>query len=497
MASNNIFYLNPCTDKILFYDGQNFNENTSLTKNDFVSSRVHYDDVILHSFKISNTTSQEEIKSSIELKMYEDVGLDLQKEYKITHIVKELEFEDMFLVEAFAIEKTSILDRLKDVLKKTSYIDFLALPFLSFTTLYKNKIIAPKNDVFVYFDNSEAFIALYKDGHYLSTKSLLNLEDIIHALEKKDILIDFNKLEEILLTKGLDADSYTQEDFEIFSVLERIFSDIFTKINHVVIHNRSIFGFEKVDRLFFGTQFGRIKGLKEISANFFSSDFELLDFNIFQEKVNSNFFNRIVASYAYDVFLSDNIEQDITFFKRKKPFFKSEVGKLSLFTSFLILALSIYPAYLLYDISLLEQKNLQISKKYDIVKRNTQNLRVSIKTANEVLNESQKEIEIQGQRIENISQSIEQLYDIKITKKGSSNFLEAVNNLLYKYNLSAKNINLVDVNHMNIEVFSSITQRDTIALFMKDLIKNGFLNVTTKEIKLDNNRYISVVEIAQ
>lgn len=497
MASDNIFYLNPCTNKVLSYDGKDFNYDASLSKKSFISSRVFYDDVISHSFKLANTTTQEEIKSLIELKMYEDVGLDLQKEYKMTHVVKELEFEDMFLIEAFAIEKSSILKRLEEVLSKTAVIDFLAIPFLSFTTLYTNKIIAPKNDVFVYLDKKEAFLTIYKDGKYLSTKSLITLEEIVISLEKEDIEIDIEKLEEILEKKGLDPSVYTKEDGAIFNALEAVFSEIFTKINNVVIHNRSVFGFDKVDRLFFGTIFGRIKGLKEIAANFFSSDLKLLDFNIFQEKVDSDYFSRIVASYAYDISQSDTIEQDITFFKRKESFFKSEVVKLSLFVFFLVIILSIYPAYLAYDISILKQKSLEIEKKYDIVQRNTKNLRVQIKSARDLLNESKKEVEIQETRIENISRSIEQLYNLKINKKGSSHFFEVVNNLLYKHQLSAKSIILKDVNHMSIEVFSSLRKRDTIAFFMKDLIKSGFLDVSTKEVKLDSDTYISIVEIAQ
>ena len=169
-------YIDPFDSISISYDGKNF--NNKLDKKSFIGSRVSYSDVILHSFKVSDTISDDELKTNVEIKMYDDAGLDLQKKYKITYIKKELDFEDSVLIEAFAIEVDRITESLSSVLSHTKHIDFLALPFLSFTTLYKNKIIETKNDLFVYIDENEAFLSIYKDGKYLSTKSLMNLDDM-------------------------------------------------------------------------------------------------------------------------------------------------------------------------------------------------------------------------------------------------------------------------------------------------------------------------------
>ena len=57
-------------------------------------------------------------------------------------------------LEELLIKIEKISKFLSNVVKKTKHIDFLALPFLSFSTLYKNKIIAPKNDIFIFLGNA-------------------------------------------------------------------------------------------------------------------------------------------------------------------------------------------------------------------------------------------------------------------------------------------------------------------------------------------------------
>lgn len=325
---NNIFYFNPCSKRTLSYDGKEFIPDVTFSKNDFVSSRILYEDMTSHSFKVSKETSKEEINSLVELKMYEEAGLDLGKEYKMTYVIKDLEFDNMLLIESFAVEKSKITERIQDILDVSGYVDFLAIPFLAFSTLYTNKIIAPKNDVFVYIEENEAFLTIYKDGHFLSTKSLFTLNEMLDKLRKNDITLDTEALATVLKEKGLDATLYTKEDAPLFTALENIFSELFTKINNVIIHSRSIFGFEKIDRLFFSTHIGRTKGLKEIALNFFSPDLRLMDFNLFKEKIETGFFERIVASYVYDVLKVGSIEQDITFFHKKPPFSKLKLVSL-------------------------------------------------------------------------------------------------------------------------------------------------------------------------
>ncbi len=128
-----------------------------------------------------------------------------------------MDFEESILIEAFAIEIDRITESLSSVLNHSKHIDFLALPFLSFSTLYKNKIIEKKNDLFIYIDEYEAFLSIYKDGKYLSTKSLMNLEEMVKKLQTAGVEISVSELKEHLYEKGLDSTSYERGETILFN----------------------------------------------------------------------------------------------------------------------------------------------------------------------------------------------------------------------------------------------------------------------------------------
>lgn len=498
MASHsNILYFDPCSQVRLSYDSKEFISDATPSKTSFISSRILYDDLTSHSFKVPKESSKEEIHSLVELKMYEEAGLDLQKEYKMAYVIKELEFDEMLLVESFAVEKTKVTNRLKDVLDAVEYIDFLAIPFLAFSTLYKNKIIATKNDVFIYIEENEAFMSIYKDGHFLATKSLLTLNDMLQSLKKNDIDIQMDSLVEILQTKGLDASLYVKEEVALFTALEGIFAELFTKINNVIIHSRSIFGFEKIDRLFFSTHFGRIKGLKETGLNFFSPDLRLMDFNLFKQKVENNFFERIVASYAYDVSQAESIEQDITFFPKQPPFFKTIAGQFIGFVSLVFILLALFSGYLAYDISALQKQDTLVSNQLNLANENAKKIRGNLQKVQSEIALQKNEAQEQASRMQKISRSVSELYRLRTNQQSTMQFLYTVNQVLAKYNLLTKSITISDNDNMKVEVLTSFSSRDRIAKFMQDLITFGFIGVTTEEIKLDNEIYISVVEISK
>lgn len=488
-----VVFVEPNQLNEISFNGKNF--DTSYNKKAFIGSRVSYNDVILHSFKVPATTTDEELSNLVEIRIYEDAGLDLQKKYKIAYTKKELDFEENFLIEAFAIEVEKISEFLANVVKKTKYIDFLALPFLSFSTLYKNKIIASKNDIFIYFGENDAFLSIYKDGKYLSSKGIANLEDIAKQINSAGFDITADELLEVLSTKGLDAKLYERGESILYNQLESEFAKIFTKINDIVIYNRSVFGFEKIDRIFLSTKNGRIKGMKEFILNFGFNEVQILDFNLFKQKFENNFLDYIVTSYIYDKAQLNDNRHNLSIFPREAPFYKKQSGQL-IISAFGIVALAVlYVVSLSYEIKSLEIQKIELQKRYDELK-NVQNSYkkkiVNVKKELEELNSEDKNLD---ERLKNITSSVGQLEDLIKAKSGYSDFLIKVNTLLKKYNLATTKITLIEKDKMEIEIVAQYSKRDNITKFMEDLIKRGFIGVRTDEIKSDKDIYISKIEI--
>ena len=486
-------YIDPFDSYSIAYDGKNFDNR--LDKKSFIGSRVSYSDVILHSFKVPETMSDDELKTNVEIKMYDDAGLDLQKKYKITYTKKELDFEDSVLIEAFAIEVDKITESLSPVLRKTKHIDFLALPFLSFTTLYKNKIIEPKNDLFVYIDEHEAFLSIYKDGKYLSTKSLMNIEEMAKKLEVAGVDITIDALKEHLSIKGLDASTYERGETTLFNELESLFSTMLTKINDIVLYNRSVFGFEKVDRIFFSTHDGRLKGAREFIQNFGMSDVEVRDFNIFRNKEEGNFFEKIVTSYIHDKLELKDFRHNLTIFKREPAFYKKESGKI-LVVAFSLVFLSLaFIGSLWFENSQLQKQQDVLQVQYDVMKKNQSRYKRKINAKNKELKAVTDKKEGMNKRIQNIKTSMTQLENLREAKKGYSSFIFDVNRLLQKHSLSTTKIAVIGKDSMSVEIIAEYKKRDSITKFMEDLIDSGFIGITTDEIKSDKDIYISKIEI--
>ncbi|MBE0491999.1 MAG: hypothetical protein IBX44_07090 [Sulfurospirillum sp.] len=370
------------------------------------------------------------------------------------------------------------------------------MPFLAFQTLYKNKIIAPKNDVFIYIEQDEAFLTLYKEGKYLSAKSLSSLKEMQQELQKQDIELSLEAFELLLQEKGLAVGLYTKDDAHIFNALEAEFSKMFTKINNVITHNRSVFGFDVIERLFMSTHFGRIRGLKEFIINFFSNGtMKVLDFQLFSNQPDTSPLSPILASYMLDQASEQDPALKIDFFKRKDPFLQTEAGKFVLIVCGFLALLLAYPIYLSIQINALEQTSLEVASQRDSIKASTNKLQTALSEQKKALSQIQNESSATQERIKKISKSITDLYATKTASKTTSDFFYRVNLLLQKYKLQAKNIKLEGAKNMHIAVYSNSKDRDNIAKFMQDLIAQGFVGVNTQEIKLEDNTYISLVEL--
>ncbi len=491
--SQQINFINPSDLSCISFDGKEF--TSECKKRSFIGSRLKYSDLILHSFKLPSNTNSEELASIVEIKMYEEAGLDLEKKYHISYIKKELDFEENFLIEAVAVEINRASKHLKNIVHKTKYIDFLALPFLSFSTLYKNKILLPKNDIFIYIDEDDSFITLYKDGKYISSKSTTTIEEMVKNLNSIGYETTSNNLLKILTEKGLDISLYERGSGAVYNQIESEFVKIFTKINDIILYNRSIFGFENAQRIFLCTKYGKINGLDGFIQNFGFENVEVSDFNFFAQKFEKNFLDYVTLSYIYDEILCDNQSHNIDIFPREKPFYRKTVGKYIISASIILLLAIAFVSSLYYEIDRLSQKKKDLEVKLEKIEKVAKKIKQKIlvlKKDIETLNKKEQEIDI---KLKNINQSLNSLESIIIRKNYSSDFILKVNALLKKYNLATTKVTLSGGDSMIIDIVAEPYKRDNIAKFMESLLKEGFVGVKTDEIISDEQIYTSTIEI--
>ncbi len=490
-----IVYIDPFS-KFITKAGKNSFEQTKVVKNYFIGSRVGYEDVITYSFKVHKSISKEDLDIQVELKLYEDAGLKTDRKYKISYIKKELDYEESYIIEVFAIDIENSKEELSFVFEKTKRLDFLALPGLVFETFYKNKILSSKKDIFIYIGEDEAFLSIYKDGKYLSSSSLNTLcgiaKDITKAISEP---FNVQTLREILSKKGLDAKRYDDSEKVLYDALYAIFSEIFYKINNIAMHNRSIFGFDVIERIFLSTVDGRIRGLREFIKSIGFEESELGDLNLFKQKNEHNFLEYITASYILQKKIDKDNSLNLTFVEKRKPFYKTKAGCLILFTIFLILAFSSCPAYLFFQNNSLSKQKDILQKRYDKLQNKTRNIKQQIVQSKLDIKKITDAINSQKEKLSNLDKSIDELILLTSREKKSYKTVLLLDKYLKKYHLSLSGFEQKKNNHIVLDIIARYDKRDDIAKFMKDLIESGFVEVSTKEIKLDENYYISKIEI--
>ncbi len=469
-------------------------KNFSYNKKIPIGGRLLYGDIIAHSFKIASNFSHQELLLKSELKMYEDIGLDATKAHKISYIKKSEISESEILLEAFAIDKEAISKKYANTLKFVKHIDFLAIPFLAFETLYTNKVLQAKNDIFIYIEKDEAFVCFYKNGEYISSKRVKSLNEMLRDLESRNITLDYEELQKIISVKGVNKSNYELLEYDIFEYFEETFDELFTKIKNLSLHNRNVYNFTKIDRVFFTCGKDEVVGLQENVQDYLGGG-EFLKLNFFESK-GALVLDAICASYIKDKLTKQENKHNLTIYLKKDPFYKSEVGKFALVAVASVVMATLYPLYLQdkiwakqIDNEVLTQKEKAISKSTKKYQKVLKKLKANRAT---VLAKEQKTFK-DLKTLQGIANS---LLDLKSKDTQYTTMLLKINKVLKNYNLLIDKITQVDANALNLELSSKDTKRDTIALLMKDLIDKGFSSVTSGEIALGNdNMYKSIVRV--
>jgi len=435
-----------------FSDG-NCNALELKNKKHTIGARLNFNDIITHNFKLDKQLSPQELLVTSELKMYDEIGLDASKVHKISYETKKASAGELKLVESFAIDKLAIEEKYQKSFSLVKHIDFLAIPFLVFETLYKNDILTKKNDLFIMIGEEEAFYTFYKEGEYVTSKKTLSLSDMVKELENLNILTDVDKLKALLLQKGLSKENYDLHEYDVYDYIQKTFENFFSKTHNIAIHNRNVYGFTQVDRIFFSLDNQLIPGIEELASTLFV---------------------------------------DAT---KKAPFYKSEIGKLALTACASLMIISSYPVYQQYQIDSIEEENIVLKEQLTLLTKTSKKLKSrqkKIDTEIKTAKKQQKKINDDFHKLQNVANS---LLALKSKDSKYTPMFLTINNLLKKYKLSVENVKQVDKGAMDFEIYSIENKRDTIAKFMSALLSEGYTSVTSNEIKLSSQIYKSIITV--
>jgi len=345
-AIKNIVTLNAYTGKKYIFKGDVFQPLKKLTYNkaNFITSYLSNKDFITIKTQVSRSIPQEDIEDVLEIKAYEELGLDQASDYVISSYEANNDSEEREF-HLFVTEREKLDELFLPIKKETKYIDLIVPAPLLYKALYRKEIIEDTHtDCFVYFTRYDAFVTFYNQGEYLYSKSIeFSLEQIYEKYcEIEGEQVNKDEFFSILETEGLKAtDSTYQQNFM------KIFGEIFITINDIIIYTKRAFQLDTIDHMYIGSVQGPIVGLDEYSHNYLglpSSDFNF-DYNVSNDEWYTDQLQYLMLLTSLEYMEDEASVLNLTIFPRPPSFVNRASGQ---FIIALFAAISIGLAYPLY-----------------------------------------------------------------------------------------------------------------------------------------------------
>lgn len=314
-------------------------------KNSFFISYIQSKDVISATVDISRNIPDSDLRDAIEIKVYDELGLDSTVEYTITYLETETNDTKNKVFNVFIIDAALVGAQLSEIRKKTHYIDYVTTaPFL-ISSLYKKALLeSDGTDCFVYFQKNDAFLAIYRGGEYLYSKSLhYSLTELTEKFcELIGERIDEEDFYKLLTTEGLKSTNISYQSF-----LMQLFGELFLYINDVIVFAKRSYDIETIDKIYIGSEVGMFIGVDEYAKSYLG--LESYEFN-FSIAINSKEWYvdqiHILMALTSQVYFEDRDDKlNFSTFKRPPPFRERPVGKLIGIVAASIILSVAYPAY--------------------------------------------------------------------------------------------------------------------------------------------------------
>ncbi len=496
---NSIISINPYSQT--YYESKNTKikriQSPKFSKNSFYISFLATKNFIVSQLSISKNIPNEDLKDAIEIKAYEELGLDQTKEYKIEYLeIPTLPADKDRKFHIFVADPTNILEDFQETVKKINYIDVIIPTPLLFKYLYKNEVL--DNDevhIFIYFQQKDAFLTIYREGKYLYSKSLkYSFEDMSERFSE----LLGERIDEEEFIKLLSQEGLRTSNFEYQKYLMKLFSEIFMHINDVLIYAKRANDIDKINKIFISSEYGHISGIEEYAQTYlgvtvldFTFDYGLLTEEPFIEDLH-----QLLHLAAFNILEEEEEIPNLTIFKRPPPIWQRPSGQLIVVTAASILLSFSYPLYNLIYSYKLQYDTFLLNKEYDKIHPIRVKLENSInnlkKDKNKIISKIEKERKVFNIRM-NILNSI---YDKKVNYPMKGKIIAELSQDLVKYKVKTK---AVKYNNKTMEwdVISDDEKRITDLIKYISNIKGDTYHIETNKIEKDDNtsKYISTLKV--
>lgn len=446
---------------------------------------------------ISKNVPEDDIYDALENKAYEELALDMAIEYQIQYVeaVNRINDSERFF-HIFVVDPLSLEQEFTPVVDAIKYIDQIVPVTLLLKSLYvKDFIESNSAHGFIYFQEDDAFFAVYNEQEFIYTKSLKYSLKQMHErfCELLGEPIDLISFENILASQGLNA---TNPEYQ--KNLLKLFGEIFLHINDVITYSKRAFEIKQFESIYIGSAVGNISGLDEYAQTYLGLKIQPFDFDFGFNTGGKNVdqIHQLMHLYAR-LESNERYECNFTVFHRPPPFAKRDSGKLILVIAAALATALLYPGTY-WGLSYVEEFHYALmNQEYEhvhidkITREATVNLKLANKNAAQTLLDEQKAAYKQKQ--DTLAQVHEKKVNYPMKAKIAADFTHSFN----QYRVKLKSFAYNEENNGSIKLFSfMLTAQNTqdITALLKNLTstKKDKYDFDLKLISYDgNSTYLS------
>ena len=500
MAKNknfsNIISVDPITlNSYRYFKNEIRTHNLEKSKKDsFIVSYIPSKDIITATINMNRNIPDDDLKDAIEIKVYDDLGLDSATDYSITYLETEANDTKNRVFNVFVIDSSLVNERLLPIKKQTKYIDYATgAPFLM-QSLYKKALIDPDGtDCFVYFQKEDAFLAIYREGEYIYSKSL---HYSLTQINEKFCELIGERIDDKDFSNLLTNEGFKGANPEYQQHLMKLFGEIFLYINDVLVYAKRSYTLESIDRLYIGSEIGEMLGIEEYAQSYLA--LKSLAFN-FSIAINSKEWyidqmQLLMILAAQQYFDEKNDDLNFSPFRRPPPLSKRPSGKLlGVVAASVVLSLS-YPAYQLGYSYFLQIKLNKQTKIFMKLHKKTTAIKNEISILKHKKSKLDKLLKKENDKFEFRKKLLREIYAKKISYPMKATLLAQFFKISNKSKSKIESIEYKD-NQFTLNIQNRSDKK--ITEFIKDLTALNKYHINTQKIeKVDKKqKYLSKITI--
>jgi len=401
----------------------------------FFATYLANKDMIIAPVEVSSGLDDSDLEGLLEDRAYEELGLDPAQEYIIRH--QEIASNDTSkkVYQLFVVEHGRYVELFGPLRERIKYIDLIVPAPLLYRSLYTMEIVPSKGvHAFLYFASHDTFLAFYKDGQYLYSKSIqYSLEQIYDRYcEMVGSAVEREPFFSTLKKEGLKT---LQTEYQ--QNLMKLFGEIFISINDIIIYTKRAYDLDVIDQMFIGSEFGMIAGIDEYVQNYLGLHASPLDFDFgFRtDDWHTDQIQYLLAASAFGYLESPEGKINFTLYPKPPTFFKRPSGQIVALLAVALLAAFAMPIYYYVSASMNNIQTYKINQEDQVLAKEVAKYKQLLKQKKEAYEKASAVVKELSERFTAKEKTLQSIYDKKVHYRLKSDQLASFSEDLNAYDV--------------------------------------------------------------